>query len=239
MTIKLGLGLCLAVTALAGAAQASPNLVTNGDFSAGATGFSTGYTYAAPSPSALYPEGVYTVASNPNDVHPSWVTLPEGDNKLIVNGATASTPTIWEELNLATVAGGSYVFSASAANICCNASFSGANDPSHLLFQISSNGGASYSDLTELYTHPPGDAGQFQTVSAAFTATGSTSFRIVDALSGQSGNDFAVDNISVVSSAPEPGVWALMMGGVGLLGAMLRLTGARRREDGLLARAAL
>ena len=146
----------------------------------------------------------YTVASNPADVHPYWVTLPEGDNKLIVNGATASTPTIWEQLNLPTLAGAAYTFAASAANICCYAQFTGGNDPSHILFQISSDGGASYSTLTDLFTHPPGDAGQFQTAAASFVASGATSLRIVDTLSGQSGNDFAIDNISLVSAAPNP-----------------------------------
>ena len=36
-----------------------------------------------------------------------------------------------------------------------------------------------------------------------------------------------------VSAAPEPGTWALLLGGVGILGAMLRVGYARRREDEL------
>ena len=36
---------------------------------------------------------------------------------------------------------------------------------------------------------------------------------------------------SAVSAAPEPGSWALLLGGVGILGAMLRAGYARRRED--------
>ena len=36
-----------------------------------------------------------------------------------------------------------------------------------------------------------------------------------------------------VSAAPEPGTWALLLGGVGILGAMLRAGYARRREDEL------
>ena len=34
-----------------------------------------------------------------------------------------------------------------------------------------------------------------------------------------------------VSDAPEPGAWALMLGGLGVLGALLRIQQARRRED--------
>ena len=37
---------------------------------------------------------------------------------------------------------------------------------------------------------------------------------------------------TAVSAAPEPGTWALMLGGVGMLGLMLRGRQARRREDG-------
>ena len=41
-----------------------------------------------------------------------------------------------------------------------------------------------------------------------------------------------------VSGAPEPGVWALMLGGIGMLGGMLRVVQARRREDELSSTAA-
>lgn len=97
------------------------------------------------------------------------------------------------------------------------------NDPSDLIFQSSTDGFSTSSDLTSLMTHPPGDAGEFQTASAKFTASGATSFRIVDRLSGQSGNDFAIDNISVsaVSAAPEPGTWLLLTLGIGIIGVML------------------
>ena len=35
---------------------------------------------------------------------------------------------------------------------------------------------------------------------------------------------------SAVSAAPEPGAWALMLGGIGVTGAMMRVAQARRRE---------
>lgn len=34
-----------------------------------------------------------------------------------------------------------------------------------------------------------------------------------------------------VSAAPEPGTWALMLGGLAMIGGMLRIAGARRREN--------
>lgn len=226
----LGVGAAVACAMVAGSAQAAGNLVKNGDFSEGNAGFSSQYQYATPSTNALYGEGVYTVAGNPHDVHQYWVDLDSSNNRLIVNGAATSSPVIWQEDNLSTVQGQTYLFSASAANLCCNASFpAGArNDPSDLLFEMSEDGFQTFTTLTGLMTHPPDDAGRFGTASATFTAQGATSFRIVDKLSGQSGNDFAIDDISVtaVSAAPEPGVWMLMIAGIGMIGAML---GYRKR----------
>ena len=197
------------------------NLLSNGNFSDGNTGFESGYTYAAPSYNALYPEGLYTVASNPHAVHQYWVDLSGPTERLIVNGAVSSTPFVWEEDNIATVAGKSYDFSGSVANICCNSTFLGENDPSEILFQISTNDGASFQTLDTLMTHPPGDAGQFQTASIDFTAAGPTDFRIADELNGQSGNDFAIENLAV-SAAPEPSIWILMLAGIGGIGFILR-----------------
>ena len=50
----------------------NPNLVVNGDFELGNTGFSSDYTYVADIPgnqSEMVPEGTYTVINNPNLVH--------------------------------------------------------------------------------------------------------------------------------------------------------------------------
>jgi hypothetical protein len=88
-----------------------------------------------------------------------------------------------------------------------------------------------------------------------FTAAGAIELRIVDALTGRVGNDFALDDISVtavdgplhgkdpagpgtvpdapgtVPGVPEPASWSLMIAGFGALGAALRQ--ARRREERL------
>ena len=44
-------------------------------------------------------------------------------------------------------------------------------------------------------------------------------------------NATIVISAPAVSAAPEPGAWALMLGGVGMLGVFLRIQQARRRED--------
>ena len=77
-------------------ALASNNLIANGDFSAGNNGaFTSGYTYVAPAPNVMYPEGLYTIASDPYSVHNLWVSIPGGNLQMIVNGATDGSTPVW------------------------------------------------------------------------------------------------------------------------------------------------
>ena len=94
----------------------------------------------------MHPEGLYTVGSNPFAVHSSWIDLEDGNNRLIVSRATtAPLPFVWREDVAA--AAGTYNFSLDAADICCNASYSGPNLPSLLTFQYTTDGGATFNNL--------------------------------------------------------------------------------------------
>ena len=54
---------------MSGAVVASP-LMLNGEFELGNVYFTSGYTYVEPTGNGvLYPEGFYTVTTNPNQVH--------------------------------------------------------------------------------------------------------------------------------------------------------------------------
>ncbi len=71
-----------------------PNLLQNPSFTAGNTGFTSGYTFV-PTPNSnpsLYAEGTYAIGSNALTYHPNFVgsgrTGP-GDNFMMVNGAAA------------------------------------------------------------------------------------------------------------------------------------------------------
>jgi len=244
MNLKVLLALAaLAAGAAATVADAATNLVVNGDFSQGATGFTSDYKYVAPTSGSMMPETVYTVTSDPKSVHPYWIQIAGDKPLLLVNGATTSGMTVWQE-NITTVAGQSYDFSASAANVCCNSAHRGDYAPSELEFEVSSNGFATFQTLGTITTHPTGDAGQFYTVTDTFKATGPLQIRIVDALTGRVGNDFAVSDVSVtaapgsgpiphqpgpgqtapsqVAAVPEPATWAFMIVGLGGLGAVMR-----------------
>jgi hypothetical protein len=238
MKLKVFLA-AVALAVSAGAAHAATNLVVNGDFSNGDAGFTSGYRYVAPNARALMPEAVYTVTADPRSVHPYWVNLPQGNPMLIVNGATKGQTTVWQEA-LTTVAGQAYSFTASAMDVCCNKAHPGTYAASELLFEVSSDDFATFQTLTTINTAPPGDAGQFHTATATFTAAGAVEIRVIDALTGRVGNDFALDNIGVYalpddpghtpglpnatvpSGVPEPASWALLILGFGGVGAALR-----------------
>ena len=77
------------------------NLVSNGNFEGGNSGFTSNYGYVTPSSSALVPEGLYTVVANPNSVHASFVAC--GDHttgtglQMVVNGAITAGVNIWSQ----------------------------------------------------------------------------------------------------------------------------------------------
>ena len=89
-------------TALISVAQ---ELVTNGDFEAGNTGFITDYSYVPPPGSSysLYPEGDYAIDSSANDYHNNFygkdhTTSAQTGKFMIINGYPGSTTKIiWQE----------------------------------------------------------------------------------------------------------------------------------------------
>ncbi len=253
-----------AALALAGAASAAPNLITNGDFSSGDTGFTFDsvpntdpndctptcnptfvYHYvSSPSSSGLVPEGDETIAANPNSVHPLWVSVPGDNPMLLVNGeSNTSGPFLafWQENGVGT--GGTYDFSANVMDICCNSAFDGQTDAmSALMFQVSTDGGATWTTISHYDSQPgpnsndpDGDEGVLKTITGVFTTSGPFDIRAVDDDTMPGGNDFAIDNI-VVTAAPEPATWGLMILGVGMVGGALRFS--RKSQRPLVSRIA-
>ena len=84
----------------------NPNLIVNGDFEAGNTGFITQYNYLNPANTGswtLGPEYMYTVSTNPYDYHSFWASFGDhtsGSGKMmIVNGTylNGETKTVWAQ----------------------------------------------------------------------------------------------------------------------------------------------
>ena len=210
------------------------NLVVNGDFSNGATGFTSQYQVRNPGPNAGLTEGIYIVDTNSANVHPEWLSLIDhttGSGKyMIVNGATSQSAgqsrVVWEQ-SIGVQQGNVYFFEAFAANICCKPSFQGVRNSSDLTFQVI-NG----FQTTTLNTFNTGTvpAGQWQGLSNTYFVGGEVTrvtLRILNSNLTAEGNDFALDDIrfstrSLVNPIPEPATWAMMIAGFGLVGGAVR-----------------
>jgi len=95
----------------------SDNLVVNGSFTAGNTGFSTGYTYIATATSI---PNEYGVGTNPDTYNPGWPSMGDHTtgtgNMLLVDGSTTAGTSFWCETIVVTSAT-NYVFSVWSASL--------------------------------------------------------------------------------------------------------------------------
>jgi len=82
-----------------------PNLVTNGDFEAGITGFTSDYDVLDPINTgdfSLYPEKLFTVSTDPRLYHNLWASFGDHTSSsgkmMIINGLPAESPdTVWQQ----------------------------------------------------------------------------------------------------------------------------------------------
>ncbi|MEQ1746820.1 MAG: PKD domain-containing protein, partial [Saprospiraceae bacterium] len=78
------------------AVDLNTNLIVNGDFESGNTGFTSDYIYM---PGNLVPEGVYDVLANPQDDHPGFAPCPDHTsgtgNMMAVNGSGTPNQDVW------------------------------------------------------------------------------------------------------------------------------------------------
>jgi len=205
---------CLAMDSRSCIAQ---NLLTNGDFANGNTGFSTGYVYDA---SSVMFEGFYSIASNPNQVHPYAASF--GDHTtgsglmLVANGARDPGVVVWQEL-VNVDPNRTYDLSAWLAG------WSGPDSLARLDFRID---GVSLGSLSADAT-----AGAWTQFVAKWQsgAGAQASISIVDLNTDPGGNDFALDDlrfslhpdVTPIPELPSAVTFALLV--VPLVGAALRL----------------
>jgi hypothetical protein len=215
------LAAALTISAAAGAASAGPNLVVNGDFSAGNTGFSTEYALTTMTP-YLFQDGVHGIyaveAANAvagSSAYGDWTNVttdPSGGNGnlFVADGATTDpAATVWSE-TVAVNPHTNYTFSFDAAeisNACCsNAQF---------LPTVNATNGTVL-DLN----------GAWQSNSTFVWNSGSSTSAVLSLTDlNESGpyNDFVLDDISFsTAGVPEPATWAMMLIGFAGLGAAIR-----------------
>ncbi len=161
----------------------SNNLVDNGDFEGGNSGFTSDYTY---SPGNLVPEGLYDVLTNPQDDHAGFAPCNDhtsgSGNMMVVNGAGTPNQNVWcQTVNV--TPNTQYVLSAWVTSVV-------ASSPAQLQFNI--NG----APLGGIFSAPGGTC-NWQQFFQLWNSGGSTSATIciVNQNTQLGGNDFALDDI--------------------------------------------
>ncbi|MGQ9789620.1 MAG: PEP-CTERM sorting domain-containing protein [Armatimonadota bacterium] len=217
--MQLWLRLCLRLWAIAmgvfllsGPRVYAVNLIVNGDFEAGNTGFTTDYTHdSTPPMSGL---GYYAIGTNPKTWNNLWASYGDhtsGSGKMfIADGYTVGDKTVWQQT--VTVASNTpYIFSYWAANPY-------SQSPPKLRAFIN---GVQIGDL-----QLPSQTGQwvkFETVWNSGAATSAT-IRLVDLVTAGIGNDFTLDDISL-QAVPEPATIWLLTTGISAVALRLRRKG--------------
>ncbi|MBN2728096.1 MAG: hypothetical protein JXR53_02640, partial [Bacteroidales bacterium] len=160
------------------------NIITNGDFELGNTGFYTDYNYDPD----LYPEGNYYITDNPNTHHANFSacqdhTPPPGTELMLVNGAPIPGQEVWCQ-DIAVTPATDYAFSTWITSV---------HPTNPAVLQFSINGGLLGAPFTAPSTTCTWQ--QFYEVwNSGFNTT--AQICIVNQNIIRSGNDFALDDIS-------------------------------------------
>jgi hypothetical protein len=229
MPVRTLIRLLAALAVVCGASANAQNLVTNGDFEAGNTGFTSGYAFA---PAANTDEGQYTVRSNPfpwNGLFKSAADHTSGAGLMFVgNGSPVDGSVVWSSGSIGVAANTDYFFEAFVMNVCCSSPFPG-NSPSILEFLVQGSATESLGTATTDLAL----AGTWEGLSKSWNSGANTSvvLSLINRNTARGGNDFAIDDVflgtsSTVTPVPEPETYALMLLGLGAVGAV-----ARRRKS--------
>ncbi|MDR2979417.1 MAG: gliding motility-associated C-terminal domain-containing protein [Bacteroidales bacterium] len=176
----------------------STNLVTNGDFSAGNTSFTSQYNYKAPSGDrTLWNEGTYTIAASGNDVHENFGshydhTVGTSAGKfLIVNGSMTQNTIVWSQVLPNVTPNTDYVFYAWCISMI-------AENPALLQFSIN---GVLLDVPFQLSGALTWD--QFYTIWNSGSNTTATITIVAQFMSSNAGNDFGIDDIFFTPIYPD------------------------------------
>jgi hypothetical protein len=188
--VKSGKYSTIAASQATAAASTSANLVTNGDFESGNTGFTTGYTYGN-----VFGPGAYWVGKNAVQApgaYPDWYnggdhTTGTG-NMLVVNGANSATTRVWEEV-VPVTPNTAYTFSYWGA---------GVDHESQSLPQLQLQINGSSVGSNDIPKNSPDNGGKWENFTLTWNSGSSTSadLALFDLNTETTWNDFALDDIS-------------------------------------------
>jgi hypothetical protein len=208
---------------VAASPASAANVIQNGNFALGPSGFGTGYRYVAPTWGASYPENTFTIEDNPYDSHPLWVNETLPGEFMVVNGGTYNLfLTVFEEGGLPTKSGATYRLSVDIVDVCCNAGYSQSNNaPFDLSFNLDTGAGFSTFKTYDSPAYPNTEPGALLTLTGTFVAGPTLGVEVIDKSIAAGGNDFAIGNFDV-SAVPEPAAWAVMTSGLAMIGMAAR-----------------
>jgi hypothetical protein len=220
----LAVGVVSTVLLGAGDAPALSNLIPNGDFESGNTGFASDYVFAA----VNVAEGQYFVGPNPQGWNGNLVSVADhtatGTLMFLGNGSAAADQVWFSAAPIPVIPNTDYFFEAWVMNLCCRpgAPFGNGVDPvGPSILSFFANG-----EL--LGTRTSSLLGVWEPLSTTWSSGSATSviLELVNANPEAIGNDFAIDDVffGTESSVPEPAVHAL--GLAGLLVALRRVRSA-------------
>lgn len=173
----------------------SNNKVSNGDFTNGNSGITSGYTYIAPTGStgsfgALSSESYYTVSTNPRNTHTLFASFsdhtgntPANSRKMmIVNGASVANVVVWQQ-TVTVQPNTDYIFSIWFTSVY-------PDNPGKLNFSIN---GSSLGSPILLTSGTP----DWENFTVRWNSSNNTSavIGVVNQNTVTSGNDFAIDDI--------------------------------------------
>lgn len=167
-------------------------LVVNGNFEQGNTGFSSSYSYLQ-GPANVMNEGYYTVISNPNNIHTGFNACPDHTSgtgqQMVINGATQTNVSLWCQ-TITVNPNTDYLFSTWVQSV---------NNQNPAQLQFSING----SNLGNVFS-PPAVGCQWVQFFTVWNSGANTtaSICIVNQNTSFGGNDFALDDISFIECVP-------------------------------------
>jgi len=210
--LRLAISAAVAALAIAPAAGAA-ELVTNGTFEAGNTGFYSDYTYMVGN---FWGEGTYGVDNNPHDGHALFSSY--GDHTsgeglmMVVNGMGTENAVVWGQDTFAVAQNADYTFSFWMAS-------AHPDSPAQIAARIND----SWLSPVAMATSTTGQWTQYSYTWNSGAST-SASIQLINRNLAWQGNDFTLDDISFNGPAavPEPATWAMVIMGFGAMGSVLR-----------------
>lgn len=167
------------------------NLIVNGDFELGNTGFTTGHTPGTGGTWGLLSNnGTYAVSNNPNSVHSNFSSCgdhtPTGTNMLILNCSSTPNTSMWCQ-TVTVTPNTNYVFSFWGMSTV-------SGSPAQVFVEAN---GTAINTATTLSNTPC----QWQEISFVWNSGSLTSanFCIMNQNLAQAGNDAALDDISLIA----------------------------------------